>query len=269
AQDIGLYVFTAIVASIPIGLFTVMGVASTTSESAAIGAFVLLPVALVATAVLWTALILQMNERLQGREPALGPSIRRAFALMFRVVWAAIIAYVLTVAAMFVCAFGIGILAALSATFLPPLVGAVVVIGAGIALFLFVAARIFAGLFLFLPGITVENLTAYASIKRGYELARGSRGRILAVLCLSWLLVLVPVLAVMFLTGTATTVLDPEALATGTVGMGRLALQQLLAVVASGFTTPYLVACILLVYFDQRVRREAYDLQSEAEALAG
>ena len=33
--------------------------------------------------------------------------------------------------------------------------------------------------------------------------------------------------------------------------------------------TPFLVACILLLYFDQRVRLEAYDLQAEADALAG
>jgi hypothetical protein len=38
--------------------------------------------------------------------------------------------------------------------------------------------------------------------------------------------------------------------------------------VSSGFTTPFLVACILLVYYDQRVRLEAFDLETEASALA-
>ena len=49
--------------------------------------------------------------------------------------------------------------------------------------------------------------------------------------------------------------------------MGQLAVQQLLAMVASGFTTPFIVSCVLLLYYDQRVRVEAFDLEAEAGAL--
>ena len=63
--------------------------------------------------------------------------------------------------------------------------------------------------------------------------------------------------------------LDPNALSTGVVSTSQVVVQQLLAIVASGFTTPFMVACVLLLYYDQRIRKEAYDLQAEADALAG
>ena len=71
------------------------------------------------------------------------------------------------------------------------------------------------------------------------------------------------------MTGTWRTLIDPEAASSGVVGMGQIVVQQMLVLISAGFTTPFLVACILLLYFDQRVRLEAYDLQAEADALAG
>jgi hypothetical protein len=75
-------------------------------------------------------------------------------------------------------------------------------------------------------------------------------------------------MGVYFVTGTTRMLIDPEAVASGTVSGGQIVMQQFLLLLAGGFTTPYMVACILLLYFDQRIRREAFDLQSEAEALA-
>jgi hypothetical protein len=85
----------------------------------------------------------------------------------------------------------------------------------------------------------------------------------------AWILLLVPVLGAYFVTGTTRTLIDPEAASSGVVGVGQIVVQQLLVLISTGFTTPFLAACILLLYFDQRVRLEAYDLQAEAEALAG
>jgi hypothetical protein len=138
----------------------------------------------------------------------------------------------------------------------------------GLALGVFVALAIVPGLFLFLPGIAVEDKSAYESVKRGFELAKGGRGRILVVLIVAWLLIAIPMLGVYLVTGTASMLVDPEAMSTGTVSAGQFILQQFLLLLVGGFTTPYIVACILLLYFDQRIRREAFDLQSEAEALA-
>ena len=119
------------------------------------------------------------------------------------------------------------------------------------------------------PGIVVEDLTGYQSFKRGFAVTKGGQGRILSVLFISYILIFVPVLATYFVTGTWQTLVDPAAVSSGLVGTGQLVTQQILVLISAGFTTPFFVACILLLYFDQRVRLEAYDLQAEADALTG
>jgi hypothetical protein len=268
-QDIGLYTATAIVASIPFALLMVLTTVSGGSTGAVVGAVVLAPIAVAAAISIWTALLIQMSERLEGREPVLGASIRRALALMLRVAWAGIIAYFFLAVAFGAWALIVGIMTAVAAAALPQMLAAGLTVVVGLGLAIAVCLTMVPGLFLFLPGVTIEGLTAYESIKRGFHLAKGGRGRILAVLMVSWLLVLIPMIGVYFVTGTATMLIDPEAMSSGVVSAGQFVLQQLLLLLVGGFTTPYFVACILLLYFDQRIRREAFDLESEAEALAG
>jgi hypothetical protein len=267
-QDVGLYTATAIVASIPLALLMVVSLVSGGSTGALVVAIVLAPIAIAAVVSIWTSLLIQMNERLEGREPQLGPSVRRALALMLRVVWAGIIAYFFFAVAVLGWALVVGIMATVGGAELPDLAAVSVVVIVGLALGVFVALAIVPGLFLFLPGIAVEDKSAYESVKRGFELAKGGRGRILVVLIVAWLLIAIPMLGVYLVTGTASMLVDPEAMSTGTVSAGQFILQQFLLLLVGGFTTPYIVACILLLYFDQRIRREAFDLQSEAEALA-
>jgi uncharacterized membrane protein YjgN (DUF898 family) len=269
AQDVGLYASTAILASLPFGLMMVLGMTSTGSTQSAVMVLVLMPVALIAAIAIWTALVIQMHERLEGREPKLGPAVRRSLALLLRVVWAGVIAYAVILGGLFAAGMVVVLLAGIASVFLPSLVVAVVSVVAAIALFLWLGLRVLAGAFLFLPGVSVENLSGYQSVKRGFALAKGGQGRILAVMIVSWLLVAVPMMATYFLTGTASMLVNPEALTDGTVGMGQLVTQQFLIIIIGGFATPYMAACILLLYFDQRIRLEAFDLQSEAEALAG
>ena len=267
-QDIGLYTATAIVASIPVALLMVLMILSAGSAAALTGALVLAPIAIAAAVSIWTALILQMNERLEGREPQLGASVRGAFALMLRVVWGGIIAYVFLLAAMALWVVAATAVAAIGGLLFPPAIAAMLTVSAVVALGILVCLAVLPGISLFLPGIAVEGQTAYSAVKRGFQLARGGRGRILLVLFVAWLLMAVPMLGVYVVTGTASMLVDPQAMATGTVSAGQFVMQQFLLLLVGGFATPYLVACILLLYFDQRIRREAFDLQSEAEALA-
>ena len=272
-QDLGLYMFTAIVASIPLAFFGVLTPAATAAEAVIL--LVTLPFAMIGTIVVWTALMHQMSERLDGREPTLGPSVRRGLRLIFRVGWAGILAFFALFAAMVLAVLIFLALGAVLGFFeglgLPAAAGVVITI-VGVALgvvgFLLVGLRVLTGVVLFLPGIVVEDLTGFQSIKRGFALAKGGRSRILSVLFLSWILIVVPVVAAYFVTGTWRTIFDPAGVSSGVVGMGQLVVQQMLVLISAGFTTPFLVACILLLYFDQRVRLEAYDLQAEAEALA-
>ena len=277
-QDLGLYMFTAIVASIPLALFGVLNPAASAPDASATAGVVLLltlPFALIGTIVVWTALMHQMSERLDGREPTLGPSIQRALRMMFRVGWAGFLAIIVLYGAFFLGALAVLLLGSLLGLFaeliLPAAAGVVITVALVVlsaVVFYVLGLRVLAGVALFLPGIVVEDLTGYQSVKRGFALAKGGRSRILSVLLLSWILIFVPVVAAYFVTGTWRTFLDPQGVSSGVVGMGQIVVQQMLVLISAGFTTPFLVACILLLYFDQRVRLEAYDLQAEAHALA-
>ncbi len=267
-QDLGLYMLTAIVASIPLAIFGVFGFSAITPVAAAL-LLLTLPFALIGTIVVWAALMLQMNERLDGREPTFGPSIRRAMGLIFRFAWAGFLAAVVIFGALFLAILAV-VLSVVVVGLLPTTPGVVVAIVAvvlNVGIFVVLGLRVLTGTMLCWPGIVVEDLTGYQSFKRGFAVTKGGQGRILSVLFLSNILVFVPVLATYFVTGTWQTLVDPAAV--GLVGTGQLVTQQILLLISTGFTTPFLVACILLLYFDQRVRLEAYDLQAEADALTG
>ena len=77
-EDLGLYMFMAIVASVPMSLFTVLSLTASDTFGSNAAILAVLPVALLVTVALWTALVHQMSERLDGREPAFAPSVRRA-----------------------------------------------------------------------------------------------------------------------------------------------------------------------------------------------
>jgi len=268
-EDMGLYMFTAIVASMPMAVLMTLVLIGGASTTAAVVTIVVAPVAIIAMISVWTALMFQMYERLEGREPQLGPSIRRSLSLIFRVVWAAILVYVVIVGVIFVVAIAVGLVIGALGVVAPPAVAIIAAIVASVAAFVFVALPVMAGTFLVLPGIVVENLTAYQALKRGYALAKGGQYRIVGVVFLSYILIFIPVMAVYIITGTTSMLLDPTAVEAGVVSTTQVVIEQVLAILASGFTTPFMVASMLLVYFDQRIRREAFDLQAEADALAG
>lgn len=266
-QDVGLYVVTALLATLPWALLVIASFTGT--DAAAVAALFFFPVALVLTTVAWAALVHQMNERLDGRQPELGSSMKLGLRLFVRVLWGGILAYVIVTLGMMVAVLGTLAAWALGEAAGGAMIAFALAAVAGIVLGIVVMLRWIAGAALFLPGIVVEGLSGYRSVKRGFELSKGGRGRIIAVLFLSWILIFVPLSATYFVTGTTASLYNPDALANGVISMGQFALQQLLGMLASGFTTPFLVACILLLYYDQRIRREAYDLEAEADALAG
>lgn len=267
-QDLGLYVLTAVLAGLPMAISMVLTLGGTDPDAFGWLGFVSFFVAAVAYIVAWSALMHQMNERLEGRQPAFAPSMSRAFRLFLRVLWAGIITYIVLVLAMFAVFAGAAVVGVISGLLLGAVVTGILAVVAGLALTLTLGVRAFAGCMLFMPGIIAEGLTGFASVKRGLALAKGGQFRVTSVLFLAWILIFVPVTAVYFVTGTTRMIWDPAATTNGTIGMGQLAVQQLLAMVSSGFTTPFLVACILLLYYDQRVRLEAFDLEAEAGALA-
>lgn len=267
-HDVGLYAFTAAVAALPMTLATILSFTGGESVTAALLALVLFLVALVAALTVWAALIHQMNHRLNGRDPSLGWSVRRALRLAPRVAWGGILAYVVFVVAVVVAGGAVAVVGAVLVALLGEEAGSVAGVILALVVLFPVMLGLMAGLSLFLPVAVVEDRSAYQSIKRGVSLSTGGRLRIVTVLGIVWILLFIPFMAVYFLTGTSQMILDPEGFAVGTISMGQIVVQQVLVLMTSAITTPMFVASLLLLYYDQRVRREAFDLEAEAVAIA-
>jgi hypothetical protein len=111
------------------------------------------------------------------------------------------------------------------------------------------------------PALLFEDTGPVTALKRSWSLVRGSWWRVLGI-------ILVGVLLVSVLAGVlqGILVLIPAALADG--NDVALALATVVAGTVSGtLTTPFTAAIFSLVYFDQRVRREGFDLELLAKGL--
>jgi hypothetical protein len=101
----------------------------------------------------------------------------------------------------------------------------------------------------------VENLKARQAIRRSIELTKGARGRIflLGLLALAVQLGLVLITQLFFI---ITTVKH-----NGQLPAGIRALQQVVAFFTNTFVAPIYATGLTLFYYDQRVRKEGFDLE--------
>lgn len=110
------------------------------------------------------------------------------------------------------------------------------------------------------PACVVENIKARQAIRRSIELSKGSRGRIflLGLLVISIQIGLVLVTqAAFFVVGFKNH---------GVLSAGIRALQQVVAFVTNTFIGPVYATGLTLFYYDQRVRKEGYDIERMMDA---
>jgi hypothetical protein len=124
---------------------------------------------------------------------------------------------------------------------------AAAVIGAMLAITIYVRYA------LAVPACVVEDIGVRASLKRSALLSKGSRSRILAVYSVFFVLALVVGLA---MNGVALLISSafPNPIA-------RLVLVYFSGFIGGSLTGPLATIGIALVYYDERVRKEAFDLQ--------
>ena len=106
-----------------------------------------------------------------------------------------------------------------------------------------------------LPACVVEELRAREALKRSVELSKGSRGSIFVL----WLLVAVIEVALVGVT-------QMYFIAAGfrhhfVLAMWLRVLQQVISFFTNSFVAPLLASGMTLFYFDQRVRKEGYDIE--------
>jgi hypothetical protein len=107
-----------------------------------------------------------------------------------------------------------------------------------------------------IPASVVENMKARIAIRRSIELAKGSWGRIFLLMLLIGVIKLVFVGLTQFFVFVAAFKHPGHSL-----GPGILALSQVIGFFTNSFLEPIWGAGITLFYYDQRVRKEGYDIE--------
>jgi hypothetical protein len=206
-------------------------------------AFVL--IAIVVFSVQSAALVHAASERYHGRETTIGESLRVGLRASLRLIIAGFLVFLVLILG----PTAVVVAAALTQQAVILVVAAL----AAIFLFFFLITS-----WMLVPVVaTIEGAGPVQALVRSWRLAAGSRWRVLGLLAL--LVVLQGVISVLFgFVFLSAFIADP---------LVRTILQQAANLVASVAWAPVQWGTFTVLYYDTRVRREAYDLSLAAEAL--
>jgi hypothetical protein len=184
---------------------------------------------LVASLLAWAACFKAVADGYLGAQPSLGGSLRFGLPRIPRLFGLSIVCGLMIVVGLFGC-----------------LVGA-----------LFVAALVM----LSVPALLLERIGVFASIGRSFELVKGRYWQI--VLMLLVVFVALVVISVVFgaLFGAIAGAAGDES------DTANAIVSFIASVAASAITTPIFASVLTVLYFDQRVRKEGFDLQLLAEGI--
>jgi len=210
----------------------------------------------------WGGLTHQASEAYTGQPASVSDGLRAGFRAALPMILSGLLAFlgimVAAIGVFIVMAVVLGIFAAMGG----------VMAGLGVLLafvgwcaFMLVASAV---LFAVAPAIVVEKAGAIEALERSFALARGALGRVIGLMLVTILITYLPSMAVMMVTGGFSQMMNPEAVPTAS----QVITQQVLGMGVSILTTPFMVAVIVLLYFDRRVRTEALDVQMMADRLA-
>jgi hypothetical protein len=247
----------------------------------------LLPNMLLVLTALQTAAICAATARLVHREPpsvaAAWRTARDTFWPLMRLAILGVVGYAGGIVALSIV---VGLLVALGALLLPGVAAGIAPVMLGALLMVSFAIPILALLLILfmvwslaVPVLVVEQQRgARRAIRRAWELARGGVGRIVLTLLTLLLMQLTAGLLAIVLTGqfavlwSAATTGGMPAVATALTPASQPVGAWVVRILVSGslgvLVAPLLVIGMTLLYFDRRVRVEAYDLRVQARELA-
>ncbi|CAA9319262.1 MAG: hypothetical protein AVDCRST_MAG89-1567 [uncultured Gemmatimonadetes bacterium] len=230
-----------------------------TAMASIMGPFLLFVVLAVgATLMSWGALTRQASQAFTGAPVSVADGLRAGLRAILPLLGAALLAVVAVV----LVGGAVGIISAIFMMVLGAI--GVILMTIGILAVYVLAITIFAGV---APAIVVEGKGPLSGITRSFDLIKGAIGRTMGLVVVSVLIAYLPVVAVMFVTGSTGMMLNPTS-AAAMPGAGALIAQQVLGWIAGVLTTPFMVSVFVLSYFDRRVRTEALDVQVMTESLA-
>lgn len=195
------------------------------------------------------AMIEAIGQRYLGHAITVREAYARGLRVVPRLIVCGIVVVVLFVAVFLVAAVAIAVLNFLAA--------AVIAVILGLVGFFFVLPWAFLSLTVVGPAIVLEGLGPIAAIRRSFHLMDRSRLRTLGLYILLWIvsIILGVIFGVIFF---ASFVSEPTL---------RTVLQVIAGVASSALSGPLLYGALVILYYDLRVRKEAFDLQLAAEAL--
>ena len=213
----------------------------------------------------WGALAQQASQSYTGRPTSLGDGMGAGGRAAMTLVGASVLA-ALTFGALMLLVFMVAyflnlMVAALGIASLSALVSLLSVLGV-MAAFVFVAALFFG----VVPAVVVEEKGPVEAISRSLQLAQGALPRIAGTMVVSILITYLPILALAAVTGGFAAMADPAGGDVGAV-VAAVIIQQLLTILISLLTMPFLLSVIVVLYYDRRVRTEALDVQILTEQL--
>ncbi len=107
------------------------------------------------------------------------------------------------------------------------------------------------------PSVVLEDIKAKKAFPRSADLTSGAVGRIIAIYFLTWILIVSIAMGI----GMALGAVAPSlAKAAGTVT--SQAIENLISAVVNTVVTPVMSIALTLAYYDQRVRKEAFDIEN-------
>lgn len=258
-------VMIALLAVFGVGMLGAVASGDPTALAGAIGSIFLVMIgAGLAYLVMWAALTREAAQAYLGEPTSVGDGMRAGLRKLLPLLGAGIVMFVLLMVAYFaVLLVGMvlmGVAAATGSGTLMVLFGLVVGVLAVLGYMVVIGS-----LFAVLPAIIVEGKGPLEAISRSIDLARGALWRVVGLMLVTLIIVYLPMIAVLWLTGSFAAFSNPQYLPSA----GQFMTQQLLSWGVSVLTMPFMTGVIVLLYFDRRVRTEALDVRMAADRLAG
>ena len=153
-------------------------------------------------------------------------------------------------------------LLAVASAFIHPILSGVTMVG-GMLLLIVASFFLMLRYAMSVPAIVLETLTPGEAIKRSVDLARGRLGRLFLLGLCS---MVITYAAMAMLQGPFTVgafLVGPETMTAFWLNIAG----TVTGTVASAFTTPFLVIGIALIYYDARIREEAFDVELALQVL--
>ncbi|MCY3809100.1 MAG: hypothetical protein OXG58_06715 [Gemmatimonadetes bacterium] len=207
-----------------------------------------------------------MTERIAERPATVAGSYLTALGRLPSVWGALLLAGLIGLACIGALALAVGIVTALASA-IGGILGLALAGSAGTALLFAATAFLFGAFFGILPAAVSEGRGPLGALGRSLDLFRAGWLRVTGVMAVAMIVATVPSVAIVGLMGVGGAFAAPEA--AGQVSSVGMWLSGIASLAFGALTLPFTVGSAMVLFHDQRVRTEGYDLEARAREMGG